>query len=110
MKGAPEGAIILLHASAQNPTGIDLNKDQWKEVAAVMKEKKLFPFFDSAFQGLARGLEEDAWAVRYFVEQGFELIGVQSFSKNCGLYSKYNLNSDILQQTLKSLMIKKTFH
>ena len=56
---------------------------------SILQEKKLFPMFDSAYQGFASGdLDKDAWAVRYFVEQGFELLCCQSFAKNFGLYSK----------------------
>jgi aspartate aminotransferase len=56
---------------------------------SAFQEKKLFPFFDAAYQGLASGdLEEDAWPVRYFVERGFEMFVAQSFSKNMGLYGK----------------------
>lgn len=37
--------------------------------------------------GFATGsLENDAFAVRYFVEQGFEILAAQSFAKNFGLY------------------------
>lgn len=55
-----------------------------------MEERKLFPFFDSAYQGFASGdLENDAWALRYFVSRGFELVCSQSFAKNFGLYSKF---------------------
>lgn len=52
-----------------------------------MQEKKLFPFFDCAYQGFASGdLEKDAWAVRYFAhERNFEVFVGQSFSKNFGL-------------------------
>lgn len=54
-----------------------------------MQRRFLFPFFDSAYQGFASGdLERDAWAVRYFVSEGFELFCAQSFSKNFGLYSE----------------------
>lgn len=88
LNNAPQGAVIILHACAHNPTGIDLTKDQWKQIAVIMKERKLVLFFDSAFQGLAKSLEEDAWSVRYFVDQGFELFCSQSFSKNLGLYGK----------------------
>jgi aspartate aminotransferase, cytoplasmic len=53
------------------------------------QERKLFPFFDSAYQGFASGdLERDAWAVRYFDSRGFEMVCAQSFAKNFGLYSK----------------------
>lgn len=52
-----------------------------------MQKKKLFPFFDSAYQGFASGDPiRDAFAVRYFVSRGFELFCAQSFAKNFGLY------------------------
>jgi len=86
---APEGAVIILHACAHNPTGVDLSKEQWSEVADLMKLKKLFCFFDCAYQGFASGcLDTDAWTVRYFVERGFEMFCAQSFSKNFGLYNE----------------------
>ena len=54
-----------------------------------MKQKKQFPFFDCAYQGFASGsLRRDAWAVNYFVEQGFELMIAQSYAKNFGLYGE----------------------
>jgi len=61
LKAAKPYSIVLLHACAHNPTGVDPTLDQWKELAALFKEKKLFPFFDSAYQGYASGdLEKDA--------------------------------------------------
>ncbi|XP_077528977.1 aspartate aminotransferase, cytoplasmic-like [Haemaphysalis longicornis] len=89
LQNAPEDSVVLLHACAHNPTGVDPSKDQWKKIAEVMREKKLFPFFDSAYQGFASGnLESDSWVIRYFVDLGFELFCAQSFSKNFGLYSE----------------------
>jgi aspartate aminotransferase len=89
LEGAPEKSIIVLHACAHNPTGVDPTQDQWKKIAAVMRKKSLFPFFDCAYQGFASGdLNRDAWAVRYFVEQGFELLIAQSYAKNFGLYGE----------------------
>eukprot|EP00096_Caligus_rogercresseyi_P006553 TRINITY_DN2307_c0_g1_i1.p1 TRINITY_DN2307_c0_g1~~TRINITY_DN2307_c0_g1_i1.p1 ORF type:complete len:410 (-),score=125.33 TRINITY_DN2307_c0_g1_i1:433-1662(-) len=90
LKAAPANAVIILHAVAHNPTGIDPTQEQWKAIADVMEEKKLFPFFDCAYQGFASGdLDQDAWAVRYFAqERGFELFCAQSFSKNFGLYNE----------------------
>lgn len=55
-----------------------------------LQEKGLFPFFDCAYQGFASGdLTKDAAAVRLFVDEGFEILAAQSFSKNFGLYSEY---------------------
>lgn len=89
LTNAPENSVIILHACAHNPTGIDPSKEQWEKIADVMSEKKLFPFFDCAYQGFATGdLDKDAWAVRYFVERGFEIFCAQSFSKNFGLYNE----------------------
>ncbi|KAF0531198.1 Aspartate aminotransferase [Gigaspora margarita] len=89
LENAPEGSIILLHACAHNPTGVDPTQEQWKAIADVMEKKNHFPFFDCAYQGFASGdLDRDAWAVRYFVERGFELLVCQSYAKNFGLYGQ----------------------
>ncbi|TPP61046.1 Aspartate aminotransferase [Fasciola gigantica] len=89
LKEAPEGAVVILHACAHNPTGMDLDKSQWTEIAALIKERKLFTLFDIAYQGFASGdLDRDAWAVRLFASQEMELLVAQSFSKNFGLYNE----------------------
>lgn len=33
----PEQSIILLHACAHNPTGVDPRPEQWKEIADIVK-------------------------------------------------------------------------
>ena len=54
-----------------------------------MRSGSHFPFFDCAYQGFASGsLSKDAWAVRYFIQLGFELCVAQSFAKNFGLYGE----------------------
>ena len=52
---APDRSIILLHACAHNPTGVDPTLDQWKDLAALIKQKNHMAFFDSAYQGFASG-------------------------------------------------------
>lgn len=89
LKNAPEGAIVLLHACAHNPTGVDPTQEQWKELSGLIAEKNLFPFFDMAYQGFASGsTTRDAFAVRYFVAQGHYIALCQSFAKNMGLYGE----------------------
>lgn len=86
---APRGSIIVLHACAHNPTGVDPTRQQWEQIATVMRTGGLFPFFDCAYQGFASGsLSQDNFSIRHFVEQGFELIIAQSFAKNMGLYGQ----------------------
>lgn len=104
LNAAPENAVVILHACAHNPTGLDPTEDQWKEIAKVVKAKKLYPLFDSAYQGFASGdLDKDAWAVRYFVEQNFELLCCQSFAKNFGLYNERVGNITLVSNTPANL-------
>jgi aspartate aminotransferase len=89
IKDMPEGSCVLLHACAHNPTGMDPTPEQWGELSKTMKDKKLLPFFDCAYQGFASGnAPQDAFAIRMFVEDGHNLATVQSFSKNFGLYGQ----------------------
>merc|ERR1712012_1062916 len=86
---AKPGSLVLLHACAHNPTGVDPTQDQWREIVDVMQQKKLIPLMDSAYQGYASGdLNRDAFAVRLFVSRGCEMFLCQSFAKNLGLYGE----------------------
>ncbi|XP_063045510.1 aspartate aminotransferase, mitochondrial-like [Engraulis encrasicolus] len=85
----PEGSVIMLHACAHNPTGVDPKQEQWRELADAIKKRKLLVFFDMAYQGFASGdIDRDAWAVRHFIEQGHNVLLSQSFAKNMGLYGE----------------------
>jgi len=85
----PEGSVILLHACAHNPTGVDPTLEQWKEMSAVIKKRNLLPFFDMAYQGFASGnVDKDAAALRLFVDEGHTVLLAQSFAKNMGLYGE----------------------
>lgn len=85
----PEESVILLHACAHNPTGVDPKPDQWKEMSKVIKSRRLFPFLDMAYQGFATGdIDRDAAAVRLFAEDGHGFAVSQSFAKNMGLYGE----------------------
>lgn len=89
IKKIPEGDVIMLHACAHNPTGVDPKPEQWKELSQVIKSRGLFPFFDMAYQGFASGsCDQDAFAVRHFIDEGHQLCLSQSFSKNMGLYGE----------------------
>lgn len=79
-------SIVLLHAACHNPTGSDPTLNEWKEIARIMKKRELLPFFDFAYHGLGDGLENDAAAVRHFVQEGMECLVAYSCSKNFSLY------------------------
>lgn len=84
----PAGSVILLHGCCHNPTGIDPSQAQWRELSTLIKKQKIIPLFDLAYQGFGTGIEEDAFAVRLFVEDGHELFITASFAKNFGLYGE----------------------
>jgi len=86
LKQANDGDIVLLHGCCHNPTGADLNPEQWQQVADLCVAKSLFPFIDLAYQGFGDGLEEDAASVRLLASIVPELVVAASCSKNLGLY------------------------
>jgi len=88
LKAVPAGDIVLLHACCHNPTGADLNEEQWRVLATIIRERGLLPFFDIAYQGFGQGIDEDAFAIRYFASEGIPLLVASSFSKNFSLYGE----------------------
>ena len=89
LKDSEKGSVFVLHVCGHNPTGVDPSQSQWMQIAQIMKQKDLFPFFDSAYQGFATGnLENDSFAVRLFADMDMEFLISQSFAKNFGLYNE----------------------
>ncbi|KAJ3365798.1 aspartate transaminase aat1 [Allomyces javanicus] len=94
LKAAPERSIILLHACAHNPTGVDPTPEQWKAIHEAIDGKGHYAFFDMAYQGFASGdPQKDAFALRHFASEGSiagegRLCLAQSFAKNIGLYGE----------------------
>ena len=85
---AQTGDVVLFHGCCHNPTGIDPTKEQWAQLAALSQQKGWLPLFDFAYQGFARGLEEDAEGLRIFADTHQELLVCSSYSKNFGLYNE----------------------
>ena len=89
IKAMPKNSIVLLHACAHNPTGVDPTEEQWLEIAEAVKAGDHFPFFDMAYQGFASGdTTKDAFALRHFIKEGLRPVLAQSFAKNMGLYGE----------------------
>ncbi len=86
LKEVSTGDAVLLHACCHNPSGMDLNQEQWREVAVLANERGFLPVIDIAYQGFGRGLEEDAYGVRLMADNVDEMIICSSCSKNFGLY------------------------
>ncbi len=88
LERASAGDVLLLHGCCHNPTGIDPNREQWARLADLCVQKGLLPLFDFAYQGFARGLDEDAEGLRLFADRCDEILVASSFSKNFGIYGE----------------------
>lgn len=80
------GDVILVHGSCHNPTGADLSPDDFRRIAELAVSRGTPVLVDSAYQGFANGLSEDAAGGRILVGAGCEVLIATSFSKNFGLY------------------------
>ena len=84
-KAAP-GDVVLLHGCCHNPTGADLDLDQWAAVTDAVVERGLLPFVDFAYQGLGDGLAPDAAGLRALLDVVPEALVAYSCDENFGLY------------------------
>jgi aromatic-amino-acid transaminase len=88
LESFPKRTLVVLHVCCHNPTGADLNKEQWLKVIEICRERDLIPFLDMAYQGFAQGIEEDGLAARLFAESGMSFFVSSSFSKSFSLYGE----------------------
>jgi len=86
LRAAPKGDVVLLHGCCHNPSGLDPTDDEWLAITDVVVERELVPFIDNAYQGFARSVEDDAFAIRHMAARVPEMIVSNSCSKNFGLY------------------------
>ena len=83
---ARRGDAVLLQACCHNPTGADLDADQWGQVADLIATRGLTPLIDLAYQGLGLGLEPDAAGMRRVLDAAPDALLAYSCDKNFGLY------------------------
>lgn len=88
LQNVEDGDLVLFHGCCHNPTGIDPTSEQWEVLAKLIAEIGAIPFFDFAYQGFAKGVQEDAQGLRIFAKYNKELLVANSFSKNFGLYNE----------------------
>lgn len=83
------GTVVLLHACCHNPTGVDPDAGQWAQLVERVRERKLLPLIDIAYQGFDRGIEADATALRLFGAADIPAFVVaSSYSKSFSLYGE----------------------
>jgi aromatic-amino-acid transaminase len=80
--------VVLLQPCCHNPTGIDPDGDQWRQVLDLIEERNLIPFIDSAYQGLGVSIDADAFVMRELARRQHSFIVATSFSKTFSLYGE----------------------
>lgn len=88
LEGAQPGDLVVLHGCCHNPTGVDLSPEQQEALSTLVASRQLVPLVDFAYQGFARGIEEDAQWLRRLAERSPEILIASSSSKNFGLYNE----------------------
>lgn len=88
LDAAAEGDVVVVHGCCHNPTGVDLQPEQWLELGGVLSQRKLLPLIDFAYQGFANGLAEDASGLHVLAECCSSMLVASSYSKNFGLYNE----------------------
>jgi len=63
--------------------------EEWRNMARLMKERGVIPFFDVSFLGMMTGdPEKDNLVLKVFVEEGLVVLIAYSFSKIMSLYGE----------------------
>src|SRR6201998_831765 len=88
LERAEEGSVVVLHACCHNPTGVDPDAAQWRQIIDCVRERNLVPFLDIAYQGFGDGLEGDAAVVRLVASAQIEALVANFFSKSFSLYGE----------------------
>ncbi|UBV45293.1 aromatic amino acid transaminase (plasmid) [Deinococcus taeanensis] len=110
LEQARPGDVLLIQGCCHNPTGIDLDLTGWQALADVCRRRGLTPLVDMAYQGLGRGLSEDAEGLRLLAGQLDTVLVAASCSKNMGLYCERTgaalvvVSSRLEEQAVRSVL------
>jgi len=86
---AEKNSVFLMQPCCHNPTGVDPTIEEWKNLARLMKERGVVPFFDVSFLGMMTGdTEKDNLVLKVFVDEGLKVMIAHSFSKIMSLYGE----------------------
>ncbi len=88
LNSLPANSVVVLHACCHNPTGVDLQPEQWDKIIEAVRARNLAAFLDMAYQGFGDGIDADATALRKFAASGLSFFVSSSFSKSFSLYGE----------------------
>lgn len=83
-----KSTAVLLQGCCHNPTGLDLNREQWKQLAKDMSHVGAVALLDVAYQGFANEPQSDTFPIRTLADEGVPTVIAWSASKNHTIYSE----------------------
>ena len=78
--------VVILHAACHNPTGADLDLDQWEALADLLAQTGAMPLVDAAYLGFGEGVLADTEGLRTLAERLPQMMVALSGSKSFGMY------------------------
>lgn len=85
----PEQSVIMLHACAHNPTGVDPRPEQWKEIADIVKVWSVHKLSKSLWNICSYKFDEMS---TYFLLSQNQNSSKGTIDEHCLSYSCYHLN------------------
>lgn len=78
--------LLLVHGCCHNPTGQDLDLEQWRSLTDLVIKTGAVPFIDVAYQGFGKGIDEDVAGLRLMAREVPQMLLTVSSSKSFGVY------------------------
>lgn len=82
----PQGYVLLHGGPTHNPTGINPDQRQWRQLVDLLQRYHCHALFDFAYMGLGENVDKDSLPIRLTVSKGLSVSIVISYSKNMTLY------------------------
>ncbi len=93
--------VVILHAACHNPTGADLDLDQWNLLADLLAQTGALPLVDAAYLGFGDGVLADTTGLRILAARLPQMMVALSGSKSFGLYRERVAAAFVVAQTAK---------
>ena len=84
----PKAYVLFQAGPCHNPTGLNPNNQEWRELAKIIKTNKQEVLFDYAYLGLGDNIDSDSFCVRHFTKNRIPTSIAVSYSKNMTLYKQ----------------------
>jgi aspartate/tyrosine/aromatic aminotransferase len=88
LRSMPSGSLLILQSCAYNDDGSERTRKEWDEIITTAISKQAVLLLDSAYLGLANGLEVDRYPIQQAIKSELLTFVSLSFSKNMGLYNE----------------------